>query len=92
MVPPTAVMCGEVDGTCAVFNTRKEASVQGWTLWQTQGMFKNVGAVVQSLFFLVQRTLNGAPALVFEQAIEGAFMDCSTGAVTPLHLFKARRR
>lgn len=69
------------DGTCAVYNTRKEANVQGWTLWETQGTFKNVGSIVQSLFFLVQRTLNGAPALVFEQADETAFMDCSTGQV-----------
>lgn len=70
------------DGTCAVYNSRKEASVQGWTLWETQGTFANVASVVQSLFFLVQRNLNGTTALVFEQAVEGAFMDCSTGQVT----------
>jgi hypothetical protein len=70
------------DGTCAVYNTRKEANVQGWTLWETNGSFKNVGAVLQNLFFLVQRSLNGVTALVFEQGVEGAFMDCSTGPVT----------
>jgi hypothetical protein len=70
------------DGTCAVFNTRKEANVQGWTLWQTNGEFKNVGAAIEDIFFLVQRNLNGTIALVFEQAVEGTFMDCSTGQVT----------
>ena len=45
------------DGTCGVYNTRKEASVSGWVLWQTQGAFKNVCAIVESVFFLVQRNL-----------------------------------
>lgn len=71
------------DGTCAVFNTRKEANVQGWTLWQTQGEYVNVGAVVDDIYFLVVRQLQNGPALVFEQALEGTFMDCGTGTVTP---------
>lgn len=70
------------DGTCAVYNSRKEASVQGWTLWTTQGKFANVASVVQNTFFLVQRNLNGTTALVFEQAVPGTFTDCGTGAVT----------
>ncbi len=70
------------NGTCAVYNTRKEANVQGWTLWQTNGTFKNVGSVLTGLFFLVLRTLGTTQALVFEQATEGSFMDCSTGPVT----------
>lgn len=70
------------NGTCAVYNTRKEANVQGWTLWETNGYFVNTGTIVQSAFFLVQRTLGGVTALVLEQAAETAFMDCSTGSVT----------
>jgi hypothetical protein len=70
------------NGTCAVYHTRKEANVQGWTLWETQGTFENVGSIVQSAFFLVQRSLNNTTALVFEQATEGTFMDCSTGSIT----------
>jgi len=70
------------DGTCAVFNTRKEASVQAWTVWETQGTFQNVCAIVQDVFFLVQRNLNGTTVLSMEQAVEGTFMDCSTGPVT----------
>lgn len=70
------------DGTCAVYNTRKEANVQGWTLWETQGTFENVGTIVDSVFFLVQRSLNGVTALVFEQGLEDTFTDCSSGSVT----------
>jgi hypothetical protein len=70
------------DGTCAVYNTRKEANVQGWVLWETNGTFQNVGSVLESAFFLVQRTLSGGPALVFEEAVEGTFTDCGTGSVT----------
>jgi hypothetical protein len=69
------------DGSCAVFNTRKEANVQGWTIWTTQGEFTNVSTVVQSAFFLVSRNLNGTQALVFEEAVSGTFTDCGTGYV-----------
>ena len=67
------------NGTLGVYNTRKEANVQGWTLWETNGLFANTSSVVQNLFFLVQRELNGVTVLVFEQALSDAFMDCSTG-------------
>ena len=71
------------NGSCAVYNTRKEANVQGWTIWETQGLFQNTGSIVASAFFLVQRNLNGTTALVFEQALSGTFTDCGTGQVTP---------
>jgi hypothetical protein len=70
------------NGTCAVFNTRKEANVQGWTLWETNGTFENVAAAIEDVFFLVQRNLNGTTALVFEQAVQGTFTDCGTGQIT----------
>jgi hypothetical protein len=67
------------NGTCAVYNTRKEANVQGWTLWETTGTFENVGCIVDSVFFLIQRNLNGTTALVCESASNQAFTDCGTG-------------
>ena len=70
------------NGSCAVFNTRKEAGVQAWTSWQTAGTFANVGTIVDSVFFLVARTLNGVSTLVFEQATQGTYMDCGTGQVS----------
>lgn len=70
------------DGTCAVFNTRKEANVQGWTIWETQGTFSNVCAIVENVFFLIQRNLNGTTVLSMEEAAEGTYTDCGTGAVS----------
>lgn len=69
------------NGTCAVFNTRKEAGVQAWTVWETTGTFSNVCSIVQDVYFLIQRTLNGVTVLAMEQAVEGAFTDCGTGVV-----------
>lgn len=70
------------NGSCAVFNTRKEAGVQAWTSWQTAGTFANVASIVDNIYFLVARTINGVNLLVFEQATKGSYMDCSTGQVT----------
>lgn len=70
------------DGTCAVYNTRKEANMQGWTVWETQGTFSNVCAIVESVFFLVQRNLNGTMVLSMEEATESTYTDCGTGRVT----------
>ena len=74
------------DGTCAVYNTRKEANVQGFVLWESPGasgtdQFANVASVTDSLYFLMSRTLNGTKVLSFEEAVQGTFMDCGTGAV-----------
>ena len=70
------------DGTCAIFNTRKEANLQAWTVWQTQGTFENVCAIVEDVYFLVQRVLNGTTVLSMEQAVESTYTDCGTGSVT----------
>lgn len=69
------------NGTCAVFNTRKEAGVQAWTVWETAGTFENVCSIVEDVYFLIQRTLNGVTVLSMEQAVEGTFTDCGTGSV-----------
>jgi F5/8 type C domain len=68
--------------TCAVYNTRKEANVQGWTLWETAGAFVNVGTVLQDMYFLCVRTLNGVGVMTCEMGVSGSFMDCSTGPMT----------
>jgi hypothetical protein len=64
------------DGSCSVYNTRKEVGVQAWTNWQTQGSFMNVGVVVQSVLMLVQRVINGVTVLTLEQPTENTFTDC----------------
>ncbi|MGH8236127.1 MAG: hypothetical protein ACREXP_03790 [Steroidobacteraceae bacterium] len=64
-------------GTCGIFNSRKEANVQAWTIWTTQGEFKAVATVLQEIFFLVERTVNGVEGLYFEQADRDLFTDCA---------------
>lgn len=64
-------------GTVAVFNSRKEANVQAWTIWVTDGEFKAVATVLEERFFLVKRTINGAEGLYFEQADEDLYTDCA---------------
>jgi hypothetical protein len=64
------------NGSCSVFNTRKEVSVQAWTNWQTQGLFMNVGTIVQNILFLVQRVINGVTVLTLEQPNKSTFTDC----------------
>jgi hypothetical protein len=65
------------DGSVAVLNTRKEANVQAWTIWTTDGQFKAVATVLTEIFFLVQRTLNGTDVLTLEQCSAGAYTDCA---------------
>ncbi len=63
-------------GSCSVYNTRKEVSVQAWTNWQTQGTFANVGTIVQNILMLVQRVINGKTVLMLEQPTENTYTDC----------------
>lgn len=70
------------DGTVAVFNSRKEAQVQAWTIWTTAGEFKAVSTILQDVFFLVQRTIGGNATLTFEQADPDYYLDCATKSLT----------
>lgn len=65
------------DGSIAVLNTRKEANVQAWTVWTTDGEFKAVATVLTEIFVLVQRVLNGTTVLTLEQADATAYTDCA---------------
>jgi hypothetical protein len=64
-------------GTVAVFNSRKEANVQAWTIWETDGEFKAVSTILEDIFFLVKRNINGVDVLTFEQADEDYYTDCA---------------
>ena len=64
-------------GSIAVFNSRREANVQAWTIWTTQGEFKACATVLREIFFLVRRTINGVEGLYFEQADDELRTDCA---------------
>lgn len=65
------------NGTVAAFNSRKEANVQAWTIWETQGEFKAVSTILEDIFFLVKRNLNGVDVLMFEKADRTCYTDCA---------------
>lgn len=71
------------DGTVAVYNSRKEAQIQAWTIWTTDGEFKSVATVNTEIYFVVKRTVNGVDYLFYEKADESYYTDA---AVQQYHL------
>jgi len=71
------------NGTVAVYNSRKEAQIQAWTIWTTDGEFKSVATVNTDIFFIVKRTVNGVDYLFYEQADDSYYTDA---AVQEYHL------
>jgi hypothetical protein len=63
-------------GTIAILNSRKEAQIQAWARWITEGEFKSVGVVFQDRYFTVARTINGVEGLYLEMADEDYYTDC----------------
>lgn len=80
-VNPNTTSTDFPNGTCAVYNTRKEVNTQAWTIWETQGLFKAVTTVVQNIQFLVQRTIGGVNKLFLEQADPSFFTDSAVQVV-----------
>lgn len=65
------------DGSAAVFNSRKEANIQAWARWTTQGLFKAVGVVFQDIYFATARTIGGVAGLYLEMVDDDYYTDCS---------------
>jgi hypothetical protein len=65
------------DGTAAVYNSRKEAQVQAWVSWDTEGEFKAVTSVFQDVYFATARTINGVEGLYVEMVDDDYYNDCS---------------
>ena len=67
-----------------MLNSRREANVQAWVRWTTDGLFKAGAAVLEDVLFAVRRTIAGADYLFLEQMSAEAYTDCaviSTGAL-----------
>ena len=65
------------DGTCAVYNSRKEVNVQGWVIWETQGTFKAVGTIVEDIYFLVRRVVGNKSVMMLERADDTLHTDAA---------------
>lgn len=65
------------EGTLAVLNASKESQIQAWVIWITQGKFRAVSTILEDIFFLVERSIDGVETLFFEQADSTLYTDCA---------------
>ena len=72
------------DGTVAVFNTLRSQEVGGWTKWTTNGQCESVAAVVEEVYFIVKRTINGSVVRYLERLDSDTYTDsCVTVSLSP---------
>ena len=69
------------DGTIAVLNTLRSQEIAAFTLWTTDGEFKDVGVTGEDRYFAVLRELNSIDTLTLELADEDYYTDCAKVAV-----------
>jgi hypothetical protein len=72
------------DGTVAVFNSLRAQEVGGWTQWTTNGSVEAVAVVVEEVYFLVKRTINGVVKRYLERLDPDTYTDaCATISISP---------
>lgn len=59
------------DGTLAVFTSLRRQEIAGWVPWETTGDVKSVGVVGETVFFLVERSVNSSTVLYLEKLDHG---------------------
>jgi hypothetical protein len=65
------------DGTVAVYNTLRAQEVSGWTKWTTTGEIESVAVVVDEVYFVVKRTINGSTVRYLEQLDPDSYTDAN---------------
>ena len=65
------------DGSVAVFNTLRAQEVSGWTKWTTNGEVESVAVVVDEIYFVVKRTINGVIVRYLEQLDVDTYTDAN---------------
>jgi hypothetical protein len=65
------------DGTVAVYNTLRAQEVSGWTKWTTTGDIESVAVVVDEVYFVVKRTINGSTVRYLEQLDPDSYTDAN---------------
>ncbi len=65
------------DGTVAVFNTLRAQEVGGWTKWTTNGTVESVATVVEEVYFLVKRNINGSDVRHLEKLDSNTYTDAN---------------
>jgi len=65
------------DGSLAVYNTLRSQEVSGWTKWTTFGEIESVAVVVDEVYFVVKRTINGSVVRFLEQLDSSTYTDAN---------------
>ena len=65
------------DGTAAVFNSLRSQEVSGWTKWTTSGDIESVAVVVDDVYFVVKRTINGSVVRFIETLDPNTYTDAN---------------
>ena len=65
------------DGTAAVFNSLRAQEVSGWTKWTTAGDIESVAVVVDDVYFVVKRTINGSVVRFIETLDPNTYTDAN---------------
>lgn len=69
------------DGTLAVLHTDRSEDLLGWTPWETEGDFRSVATLGDTVYFIVEREIwNGAALEAFyllEKLDESIYLDCA---------------
>jgi len=65
------------DGTVAVYNSLRAQEVGGWTKWTTSGTIESVSVVVEDVYFLVKRAINGVTKRYLEKVDPDSYTDAN---------------
>lgn len=65
------------DGTVAVYNSLRAQEVGGWTKWTTSGLIESVSVVVEDVYFLIKRTINGVTKRYLEKIDPDSYTDAN---------------
>ena len=65
------------NGTMAVFNMLRNQEVSGWTQWVTTGEIEAVCVVVDDVYFVTKRTINGAVVRFLEMVDVDSYTDAN---------------
>ena len=65
------------DGTVAVYNSLRAQEVGGWTKWTTNGYIESVSVVVEEVYFIVARYINGVLKRYLERLDPDSYTDAN---------------
>jgi len=65
------------NGTMAVFNMLRNQEVSGWTQWVTSGDIEAVCVVVDDVYFVTKRTINGSVVRFLEMVDVDSYTDAN---------------